>query len=156
NASSIQGNHERKHVLSYHGKTPPALSQQIARRQFGEDRYPDAVAAMDSFPRFLELPEALLVHGFFEPGVALSAQRETVLVGTLTGESYLDRRLSVPWYELYDGPKPIVVGHRDYLRTGQPLIHRDRVFGIDTGCCRGSRLTGLLLPGFEVVSVLAR
>src|SRR5262249_29448313 len=57
---------------------------------------------------------------------------------------------------LYDGPKPIIVGHRDYLHTGQPLIHRDRVFGIDTGCCRGGRLTGLLLPGFELLSVPAR
>jgi hypothetical protein len=156
NACSIQGNHERKHFLSFHGKTRPALSQQITRRQFGEDRYPDAVSAMDSFPRALDLDDALLVHGFFEPGVPLAEQRETVLVGTLTGEGYLEKRLTAPWYELYDGPRPIIVGHRDYLHTGQPLIHRDRVWGIDTGCCRGSRLTGLVLPGFKVLSVPAR
>jgi serine/threonine protein phosphatase 1 len=111
---------------------------------------------MEALPIFLDLDEALLVHGFFEPGVPLGSQRETVILGTLTGEGHLEKRLAAPWYELYDGPKPIIVGHRDYLGTGQPLVHRDRVFGIDTGCCRGGRLTGLLLPSFELLSVPAR
>jgi hypothetical protein len=36
------------------------------------------------------------------------------------------------------------------------LIWKDRVFGIDTGCCHGRALTGLLLPDFRVVSVPSR
>src|SRR5262249_12095132 len=155
-ARTIMGNHERKHSLAYHGTTRPALSQQITRRQFGEDRYPQAVAAMEALPHFLELDEAILVHGFFEPGVPLASQRETVILGTRSGEDYLEKGLAAPWYELSDGPNPIVAGHRDYRRDGQPLVHRDRVFGIDTGCCRGGRLTGLLLPGFALLSVPAR
>ena len=94
----------------------------------------------------------MLVHAFFEPGVPLEAQRETVIVGTLSGEAYLSRTYDRPWYELYDGSKPIVVGHRDYLGTGQPFVYRDRVFGIDTGCYRGGALTGLLLPAFRLLS----
>ncbi|MEQ8191762.1 MAG: hypothetical protein ABRQ39_27605, partial [Candidatus Eremiobacterota bacterium] len=34
-----------------------------------------------------------------------------------------------------------------------PFIYKDRVFCIDTGCCRGGKLTGVLLPEFKIVSV---
>ncbi len=155
-ARSLQGNHERKHVRSYQGQVRPALSQIITRAQISEDRYPAACATMARFPVSLDLPEAILAHGFYEPGAPLAEQRETVLVGTLSGESYLRQAYRWPWYELYDAPKPLVVGHRDYLETGQPLIYRDRVYGLDTGCCRGRALTGLLLPDFQIISVPAR
>lgn len=69
NAHSILGNHERKHIRVLRGEIPPAPSQVIARQQIGEAGYPAAVAFMDNLPRFLELPEATLVHGFWEPGV---------------------------------------------------------------------------------------
>lgn len=155
-ARSIMGNHERKHVRSFRGEIPPALSQTIARQQIGEAAYPDACAFMDGFPRFLEMPDALLVHGFFEPGKPVASQKETVIVGTLSGQFEVERVCSGPWYEAYDGAKPLIVGHHDYLRTGQPLVHKDRVFAIDTGCCTGGTLTGLVLPDFQIVSVPSR
>lgn len=52
--------------------------------------------------------------------------------------------------------KTLVVGHHDYLGTGTLLVIDDRVFCIDTGCCRGRALTGLLLPDFQLYSVPAR
>lgn len=126
-ARSLLGNHERKHIRSYRKEIPPPLSQQIARRQFGEERYPEAIAFMETFPIFLELPEALVVHGFFEPNVRLEEQREVVLVGTMSGEGYLQKRYPRPWYELYTGDKPIIVGHLNYLGNGQPLILKTAV-----------------------------
>lgn len=154
-ASSILGNHERKHLRSARGEIEPAPSQKITREQLG-DAYPDCLSLLATFPRHLELPEAILVHGFWEPAVPLEQQRDTVVVGTMSGEEYLTRRYTQPWYELYDGPKPLVIGHHDYRRDGRPLICRDRVYGIDTGCCYGTRLTGLVLPDFRIVSVAAR
>ncbi|MBI4600768.1 MAG: metallophosphoesterase [Planctomycetes bacterium] len=154
-ARSILGNHERKHVRSFRGEIKPALSQVLSREQFG-GAYPEAVAFMASLPCSLELQEAILVHGFLDPGVPLAGQLEKVLCGTLGGERHIESRCDRPWYELYDGGKPVIVGHRDYLETGRPLIWRDRVFGIDTGCCRGGALTGLLLPGFRIVQVRSR
>ncbi len=71
NARSIMGNHERKHVRSFRGEVRPALSQQITRRQIGEARYPEAISQMAVLPHYLELPEAILVHAFFEPHVLL-------------------------------------------------------------------------------------
>ncbi len=155
-AISLMGNHERKHVRSRRGELRPALSQLIARRQFGDAAYERACAAMELFPRSMELPDAILTHGFFEPGVPLTAQRETVLIGTLSGEQYLQSSYAAPWYTLYDGEKPLIVGHHDYLQTGQPLVHDDKVYAIDTGCCHGGRLTGLVLPEFRIVSVPAK
>ncbi|MFC1755304.1 metallophosphoesterase [Thermoproteota archaeon] len=156
NTRSIIGNHERKHVRSFAGEVRPALSQRITRRQIGEAHYASACEFMDSLDRFIELPEAILVHGFFEPGVPLAEQRETVIVGTLSGKHYLEKYYEGEWYKLYDGEKPLIVGHLDYLHTGQPLIWNDRVFCIDTGCCYGGALTGLLLPDFHILSVQSR
>jgi serine/threonine protein phosphatase 1 len=150
------GNHERKHVHSYRGETQPALSQLITRREFGEDYYAYAIEFMDRLPRYLELPECVLVHGFFEPNVPLASLQEVVIVGTMAGEEYLTRRYSRPWYELYDGAKPNIVGHHDYLRNGNPFVYRERVFCLDTGCYRGGALRGLILPDFRIISVPSR
>lgn len=155
NARSLMGNHERKHVRSLAGELQPALSQIITRDQMG-DAYSTAIAYMRDLPHWLELPDATLVHGFFEPGVPVAEQRPVVIVGTLSGDAYLRERYAQPWYELYDGPKPLIVGHHDYRRDGQPLVYQDRVYGLDTGCCTGGRLTGLLLPDFRFLSVPSR
>lgn len=156
NALSLMGNHERKHIRSYRGHVRPALSQLITRHQIGEDAYTDAVTYMATFPLYKELDDAVLVHGFWEPGVQTQEQKEVVLVGTMGGNAHLKERLDRPWYELYDGEKPLVAGHLDYLQTGKPLIADDRVFCLDTGCSHGGRLTALVLPEFEIVSVPSR
>jgi serine/threonine protein phosphatase 1 len=157
NVRVVMGNHERKHVRSSRGDLPPSLSQIITRRQFGNDHaYANAVGVMARFPLVLEIPEAIIVHGYFEPGVALENQRANVITGTMSGEAYLKNRLHGPWYEAYDGTKPIIVGHRDYLANGKPLIYLDRVFGIDTTCYCGRALTGIILPDFRIISVKSR
>src|SRR5206468_775519 len=106
--------------------------QIIARHELGDD-YPSYLKFMATFPRYRELPEALVVHGFWEPGVPLENQRDNVLIGTMSGEEHLRRTYDRPWYELYDGPKPLVVGHKLYRHDGEPFVYRDRVYGLDTG-----------------------
>ncbi len=156
NVRCIQGNHERKHVQSWRGRVRPALSQLITRRQIGDAEYPAVCEFVATLPTFLELSDAVVVHGFYEPGVPLYDQRDTVLTGTLSGERYLKDMLTQPWYELYDGDKPLLVGHHDYSGRGRPFVHRELVFGLDTGCCHGGQLTGILLPEFRFVSVPSR
>lgn len=155
NAVSLMGNHERKHILSARGSVRPALSQKIVRAQLG-DRYEVWLDFMETFPRHIELPEAILVHGMFEPSVPLEDQRDTVVIGTLTGEHYMEQRYAGPWYGYYVGPKPLIVGHHHYLRNGEPLIREGLLYAIDTGVAHGGRLTALILPGFELVSVPSR
>lgn len=156
NASAIMGNHERKHIRWFDDQVEPAASQIITRKQITEDIYPEVIGYMSDLPLYMDLPDALLVHGFYEPGIALEDQRETVLVGTMTGEEYLRKRYSWPWYERYDGDKPLIMGHRDYTEKMQVLNYKDRVWGLDTRCVYGGTLTGLFLPDFKLISVPSR
>ncbi|MDC0721388.1 metallophosphoesterase [Nannocystis bainbridge] len=146
---ALCGNHERKHirgVLSY--------SQQVAKLQLGAD-YADHVGWMATLPYHWERDDVRVVHWGLFPGVPLDEVPEDVRAGTTSGEARLRERFGErPWYEFYDDDKPVVFGHA--VVGPEPLVLRDRIFGIDTGVCHGMRLTGLLLPQFKLVSVPAR
>ena len=152
---TLMGNHERKHVRGARHEVRLALSQIISREEFGP-AYPQALERMGSFPLYIDLPVAVLVHGYLEPGILLEQQRDTVLCGTMSGDHYLRNRYAQPWYALYDGDKPVIVGHHDHLRNGQAFVYQDRVYCLDTSCVHGGTLTGLLLPEFKLVSVPSR
>src|SRR5262249_14200873 len=113
-SSSVLGNHERGHrrVLRRGGE-PVEFCQRATQSELGPSSR-EIVAVVATFPRYVELPGAIVAHGFWEPGLAPEEQRERVVTGTAWGESYLAERYDRPWYELYDGTKPLVVGHRDY------------------------------------------
>ena len=155
NAQLIMGNHERKHIRASRHEVKLARSQQISKIQFGVT-YSDVLAFMSDLPIYLNLPEAFLTHGYFEPGIPCEQQKPSVLCGTMGGERHLQMTYDRPWYELYDGEKPIVVGHKNYTNTDQPFVYQNRVFGLDTSCVTGKVLTGLLLPAFRFVSVPSR
>lgn len=154
-AQVIMGNHERKHVRAARHEVKLARSQQISKIQWGA-AYPEALTFMSGLPLYLDLPDALLAHGYFEPGRSVDQQHPSVLCGTMGGDKHLNTHYRLPWYELYDGDKPIVVGHKNYTGTTQPFVYQDRVFGLDTDCVTGKALTGLLLPAFRFVSVPSR
>lgn len=149
--------HEHNHVKSFHCEedTPSDGEQErlITRLEFGEE-YQSAIAFMKNLPFYIELPEAILVHGYFEHGVPLSRQKKEVLLGSKGVEYYLEEKYGHPWYDVYDGSKPIVAGHRNYLCDNAEIYKpNDKVFCIDTTCYSGGNLTGLILPEFRTVSV---
>jgi hypothetical protein len=155
NARVLMGNHERKHVRAAKHEVKLSISQQISRQQFGDD-YSDAVAWMDTLPLYIELAEAVIVHGYLEPGLPLTQQNPSVVCGTMGGDKILRERYERPWYEYYTGDKPVIVGHNNYNGTDQPFVYNDKVFGLDTDCVHGKPLTGLLLPAFRFISVPSR
>jgi serine/threonine protein phosphatase 1 len=155
-ASSLMGNHEHKHVRIFRGERTPSDGQIATRMQLGEAAYARACAFMSRLPLAMELPHAILAHGYFEPGVALAKQKPAVLLGSARARAEIERRLRRPWFEGYDGKKPLLVGHRDYSQTGKPFVYRDRVFALDTGCCYGRSLSGIVLPDFRLVTVRSR
>jgi len=152
----LMGNHEVRHWEGAADGDREALPERITRAQFSVGGYRRFLETAKKFPLYEELPEALLVHGYFEPGLPLKQQKPHVLVGRERGRLRLVDRDLWPWYDHYDYPKPIVVGHKAYRDDGNPLILPGRLYAIDTKCCEGGALTGLLLPGFEIVSVPAR
>ena len=148
NTRVLMGNHERKHVrgtLTY--------AQEIVRLRMAGD-YAEAVAWMGTLPYFYEDAQVRVVHFGCIPGTPLQDTPEDVLSGTTSGEERLKKRLGGRWWhELYDDDKPIVFGHHV---VDVPLVVKDRVFGIDTGCCHGGRLTALTVPDFRLWSVPSR
>ncbi len=153
NTIAVCGNHERKHA-----RGSLSFSQQVTRAQLG-DRYEDAAAWMRTLPSYWETDAVRVVHAALIPGVPLADTSPAILCGTTSGTSRLEKRLAVthdgrPWHEVYDDAKPVVFGHS--LMGEAPLVRDGRVFGLDTGACQGLRLTALVLPTFEVVSVPAR
>ncbi len=155
NAHVLMGNHERKHVRASRGEIQLSLSQKISKHQLG-DRYPDEVIWMNALPLYAETQEATVVHAYLEPKFPLADQTPSVLCGTMGGARLLHERYDRPWYELYDGDRPVIVGHQNYTNSNQPFIYQDRVFGLDTSCVMGKALTGILLPSFRIVSVPSR
>lgn len=146
NTTILCGNHERKHV-----KKTLSVSQEIVRMQCG-DRYDDAVSYMATLPYYLETPEVRVVHAATIPGVPLSEVPEDILCGSTSGERKLSERFSTGyWHDRYEDDIPIVFGH--HVTGERPLVVRDRVFGIDTGAAHGMRLTALIVPTMEIVSV---
>lgn len=149
---TIKGNHERKHHLSHDRLCRAALSQQITKKELDKD-YIKLVNYAKSLPLYLILDEAILVHGAIEPGVPLEDQKEVVLVSSMSGQRRVLDKYPRPWYELINPEKPVIFGHRGY---DEPFIYQDKVYGIDTRCCRGNSLTAITLPDFKIYSVKAK
>ena len=154
-AQSLRGNHEDNHLRMRAGELTPRLGQLLTRWHLDEE-YAAALAYFERLPLYVELEEALLVHGFLEPGIALEAQARRVMLGTLSAEARLKRDYDRPWYELYTGEKPLLVGHRDYSGEQQLFVYEERIYGLDTRCVYGGWLTGLVLPDWRFIQVKAR
>jgi serine/threonine protein phosphatase 1 len=135
-AQVLMGNHERKHVRASRGEIQLSLSQRISEYQLA-GWYPEEVFWMCSLPLFTEFPEAIVVHGYLEPDLPLPEQNPSVLCGTLGGARILHERYDRPWYEMYTGNRPGIVGHQNYTNSTQPFIYQDKVFGLDTSCVIG-------------------
>ena len=150
NRYSIRGNHEQHHLNAVR-----QLPQRITRHKFG-DNYRNALGYMAMLPLYMKTKEALLVHGMYEAGIKLKKQKRGVLLGFPSQERSLAEKYPVPWYELYDRKKPIIVGHRDYTGLMQPFIIEGRFYAIDTRSVFGGSLTAIKLPEWKIVSVPSR
>lgn len=146
NAVVLMGNHERKHVREVF-----SYSQEVTRVQMGDD-YADAVAWMRDLPYFYETADVRVVHAACIPGTPLAETPEAILAGTTSGEAQLKKLFTAGWWhEHYTDAKPIVFGH--HVTGPEPLLRDGKVFGIDTGCVHGHRLTALSVPEMKLYSV---
>jgi len=169
---ALMGNHEDRHLRGRGGTGVLAASQQMTAAQFGgldSPAYHEALDWMETLPLWFEQPDqrVLAVHGALTADSSVRRVPRDVLVGKLRATMRLRKQGWWPWYARWAdwaSSKPrwrgwtVVVGHRHYLGNGRPLVHEHghvRVVGIDTGCCRGGFLTGLLLPEHRFVRVRA-
>jgi serine/threonine protein phosphatase 1 len=155
-AESVRGNHEQKHLTVSIGAMAYPDTQRETRDALGS-RYAQALRYMRRLPPYIELDEAIVLHGYYDPRYPLYKQHPYVLIGTSSGEDYILDQVGDDWYEQLDMPKPIIVGHRDYSDGQQAMTVIDgQFYGIDTRCVYGGYLTAIRLPQWEIISVPAR
>ncbi len=177
-ARSVLGNHEASHLRwarheawsrrdpSHRNTLRPMSPERISehRRLSGED-----LDWLASLPTILRLDRNwAVIHGGLSPRRRLDAQVQAEVIRLrLVDESgrmvahargEIPPRLA-PWATRWRGPESIIYGHHvhglDEPRVDAP-IPGVRCVGLDTGCCYGGRLSALILPSEEIVSVKAR
>jgi serine/threonine protein phosphatase 1 len=149
---AVLGNHEEKHLRGDRNEDEDP-SGRITRCTTRAGDYESMLSFFRSLPLFLDLPEVLVVHAGIVPGVPLGEQPGKVLTGRGSlGRAGFDGR-SRWWFEVPGPvwPKPVVFGHQIFPEVMRGP--RGEVWGLDTGAAVGGALTGLLLPGFHLVSV---
>ncbi len=177
-AASVLGNHEDKHLRwarheawsrhdpAHHNPVRPFSAERLAehRRLSRND-----LAWIAALPTVLRLDGGwAVVHGGLSPRRKLDAQVHDEVIrlrivdeaghvaGRARGE--LTRGLA-HWATRWPGPESVVYGHHVHglavPRVDEPAPGV-RCVGLDTGCCYGGRLSALLLPAEEIVSVPAR
>lgn len=123
-----------RQTLASYGLDPTDDQDQIARLV-----PPDHLAFFKSLPLYWEDSHAIYVHAGLQPGRHLSQQ--TAQWCLWAGEEF--------YQNTYNFGKPVIFGHTTFK---EPLLTANRI-GIDTGAVYGGRLTALLLPDREVISV---
>ena len=154
---AVMGNHEYKHVRFRAG-----ILKEIARSQIGTIEqykkagkdYQAAVDFMETLPFYLDLPSAIVVHAGLQYGIPLERQKPVVLVGGMSMRHItgLNKKTGMPiWWDSYPkDAKPVIFGH---LSIPGGIPQQGNLFPIDTGCCRGGKLTAVVLPSFRVYQV---
>lgn len=129
---------------------------------------------LEECPHFMSLgvfdgEDVAVVHGGLEATLPLDQQDPSNVMRCRWVDSkggYLrgfERPANgVRWTHKWRGPQSVIYGHAvrsyDHITVEGTPKHKKgfRTYGIDTGCVYGGRLTALILPGFEVVSVKAK
>jgi hypothetical protein len=163
-ARSVAGNHEEKHLRWARAGAPSR-----ARCAPGARLSPADLAWLGSLPPWLRLDGGwAVVHGGLAPARTLDGQRKDEVVRLRLVDDRGDMVVApgarpppgaAPWATRWRGPESVVYGHHvhdlDTPRVDEPAAGV-RCVGLDTGCCYGGRLSALVLPAEEIVSVAAR
>lgn len=148
NLRIVLGNHELRFLTAWRAGRKPAEKEYDAETvaQLGA-KFDEDMAFLSGRPYFLDLPEALVVHGGFDPRLGGPERFAPEVLANL-------RKLEdeTPWYERYSAEKPVVFGHWVHRA---PIV-RPNAIGLDTGCVFGGSLTAVILPERRLVSVAAR
>ncbi len=152
NAHSVLGNHERKVVKVMQGAVEPAWSQTQTLSRLPEDQWPRWSEWLCSLPLIIETPDVVVAHARIDPERSLREQETRHVTGVGGPGLKIARDCDdVPtWYAALSADKPVCIGHLIYTRV--ELVPRG-LYALDTDAVTGGRLTALVLPGYNIMSM---
>lgn len=158
-AMAVRGNHDEK-VLSWWRASIRHDPETADRMVKLSDRHRAVVKQLDdshfrwldALPLMLAFPEhnVLVVHAGVDPSRPPIESDEDILltVRSIDNRGAPTRKLTgTPWARQWRGPTQIIFGH-DARRNLQLEAFAT---GLDTGCCYGRQLTGLVLDRDEIL-----
>jgi len=158
----VRGNHDDRALSAALGDEECCSK---SRYQWVNELCDDDVTWMSNLPYTIKIPKSIfngdvassdhlvkqdviVVHAGLDPTKALDDQDATTMI---TVRNFLVNEKSKAWAKIWSGPELIIFGH-DAKRGLQNEKH---AIGLDSGCVYGKKLTGIILPEMELVSVNA-
>ncbi|HET9598695.1 MAG TPA: metallophosphoesterase [Anaeromyxobacteraceae bacterium] len=177
-AECVVGNHEDKHLrwARHEALRRSDPTHRNPLRPFGPERMaqharlgPDDLTWLSALPHVLRLDGRWgVVHGGLSPRRRFDHQLrdEVIRMRLVDGAGHVAAapRGELPpglahWATRWPGPESVAYGHHvhglEVPRVDEPAPGV-RCVGLDTGCVYGGRLSALVLPAEEIVSVTAR
>lgn len=154
-AEAVLGNHELAVLEAARGRRPKSSILERTATEFG-DEFDAFVKDISRWPLFIKEKKFLAVHAGKVPNKRLkdSSAFELCNIRTWDGKGQnLQQSSNPPWYTAVDYDRLIVFGH---WAAKQGVFDIPGFCGLDTGCVYGHRLSALVLPQREVLSVKAR
>lgn len=153
-AESILGNHEYNLLRQARGESRRSRSYHRLREALGK-KWDTWLSRFETWPLYVRTSDWTLVHAGLDPGRPLEKTSAETLVTIRTwdkkGRDLQDPK-NPPWFDFYGKDHLVVFGHWAALGG----VVRPNVIGLDTGCVYGNRLSAVVLPERDVVSVPAR
>lgn len=168
----VLGNHEEKHLRyeqrEREGKKNFMLPAQKPKEYPDFHRHRELLNSLSfdwyeflrTKPYYLYVDDFLVIHA----GLERDKKPEEIHYKTLCRVRNLDQKTGkmvgldqisddTPlWTECYFGVRPVIFGHIPFKEP----YSKNNTYGIDTGCCYGNKLTAILFPEREFVSVPAK
>ncbi len=154
NFECVLGNHERRIAGTVRGTSQPAWTQKQTLALLDQGAWEDWAAWLEDLPAVISTKHAIVTHARLDPSMPLDMQDRKYCAGT---GAHIERSASgIPvWYNEWRSrnPKeerPVVIGHLEY---DQVELVVGGLYAIDTEAVRGNRLSAVVFPGPEIVSV---
>lgn len=158
---SVRGNHDDRALMAALGDVE---CQSKPKYEWVNGLSDEDVAWLSNLPYTITIPKAMfgnddatdidhrdviIVHAGLDPTIADMDGQDTNTLVTLRDLKVSDERIA--WAKVWQGPQLVIFGH-DAKRG----VQRERfAIGLDSGCCYGKHLTGIILPEKDFVIVKA-
>ncbi|MDX8389938.1 MAG: metallophosphoesterase [Mariprofundaceae bacterium] len=155
NAYSVLGNHERRVAGIVRGTSSAAWTQEQTLSCLSPDLWDEWAGYFESLPAVIETKHAIITHAQFDPEYEFWNQNHNITSGVMgSGVEIVRDHHGIPsWYHGMAFTKPVCMGHIHYDRV---QLVPNQLYALDNNCCFGDKLTAVILPFGEVVSVSAQ